>query len=208
MAAVRRTILAAACFAMMGALPAGADDGAPMGGSDAQTAATETSAPTLAPGTRVRVTLESEARRLLLGGGTVEGEVLSLDHEKLLLTVPERSEPLELSRSAIKRLDVSRGMGRAAREGATIGGTVGFAGGACVGWTFTEMADGYQPPSTLLLGALIGGGAGAVVLGSVGALIGATTQIEKWERVAPEHFALAVAPTGRHGVSAQLSLRF
>jgi hypothetical protein len=171
--------------------------------------ATESAIPALRPGARVRATLGSRTRESLIGAESVMGRVLQTDDQSIVLEVEGLAAPVQLPLSSIRRLDLSLGMGRDTGHGFVVGAGVGLGAGVLFGWSLGALDDGSgTQPGSQIWGAVIGGGAGSLVGGLVGAGIGSLVEIERWERIAPDRVSLAVAPAGRHGLAASLSVAF
>ena len=145
------------------------------------------------------------SRETELAGQLLTGRLLAIDDETLLVKVTGRAAPLRLRRSAVEKLDVSRGKRSRAGEGALIGGValgipVAVLGGLAAG----AVPGGSCQPDCLPSG-LVGGLVLGVAIGApIGALIGSASRSERWERVP---FSVAVTPQ-RRGARAALTLRF
>jgi len=159
----------------------------------------------LPTGRRVRVASTE------LGGRPLTGNLLAVDDETLLVKVTGRAEPLRLRRSSLERFEVSRGTHNGAGKGALIGGVILGIAGAIAGAALSSFpiidCEGSQcgkshpgPEQGLGLGFLVGAMCGA----PIGALVGNSFTIERWERTS---LSVAVAPQ-RRGGRAALSLRF
>lgn len=135
---------------------------------------------TLQPGTRVRVSLREEYRqadgpehRQLL-----RGTVQSADASTLRLTVPGTTGTLDIARSAIRQLDVSRGVSRpASMVERAIGGAIATA------VTFALMNDPNRSGGPTYRTDWRAAGVGAEWGGGVGAALGLLFPHEAWRRV-------------------------
>ena len=145
----------------------------------------------LIPGTRVRVTAPALAPKPLIG------TVRTLSDDAIELAVKGRDDMISVPRASVIRLEVSQGRNR--RKGALIGGaavaTVGIV------WGAVGCHDSSDWNSWWCGGIL--GGAGLVLGGGVGALVGSG---EHWNELPSDRFRVTLAPTPGRGVA--LSMRF
>jgi hypothetical protein len=155
---------------------------------------TSAQAPPIEPATRVRVTISDHGIRHVGALRAVDGDTLVLD-------------TLRLARTAITRLEVSRGRKGHAVLGAVIGavtlGVVGAVGGAA----YSQIPD-Y--PDDVTETAALGGGAGLVLGGLIGAGVGALIKSDRWEEASFDqlHVSFMRWPGGPLGLSLRLAVRF
>lgn len=136
------------------------------------------------PGARVRVWLpepvrqeQAPERRQLL-----RGNVESVDRGLMRLSVPGSMGSLTIPRSAVRRLDVSRGVSRTASVAErAVGGAV--SGAILFGLLNDPRRTGGPHYRTDWRAA----GVGAAWGGGIGALIGFAFPFERWERVIRGH---------------------
>ncbi len=127
-----------------------------------------------------------------LGTAPVIATVTARHGDSLLLSVPDRG-PVALPLAAVQRIEVSRGT----RGKTAVGALVGLAVGTVA--TAVFLATFCNDPDTLCASdehvrafAVI-----ALPATGVGAIVGTLVRSERWERVAPERFALGgAAPLG------------
>lgn len=139
--------------------------------------------PQLAEGSRVRVTLVDSAKR-------VKGTLGMLDQKVLTLDVDHNKQPLTFERTAVKRLELSRGRSpwRAAGLG-LVGGVAGLGVAIVSLWTIHDCWNECDPgEGNYLLALPIIGMAGGVALGSR----------ERWHPVDP--LGPPAAPAGKVGL--------
>ena len=157
--------------------------------------------PDVAPGTRVRVTVPGQARRV--------GTVVALTGDTLVARW-ERGEPRGVPLSQLSRLEVSRGLHERPWRGAGIGLALGATVGVVIGAATYEGCEGRAncmelggPGTNAVAAGLVIGTGGAVV----GGLLGAVRRTEKWQTVGLERVRVgAAAPRGgRAGVGVALS---
>ena len=133
--------------------------------------------PVVAPADRVRVTT---ADWELVGTLVAQGD------DSLRLHVTGEVTPVSVARSAIKRLEISRGShshsGADALIGLGAGALVGGALGAVAGSDLANECPGNDcGPGLVVFGGLLVGALGA----GVGAVIGSFSHSERWELVPP-----------------------
>jgi hypothetical protein len=138
--------------------------------------------------------------------GPVEGTVMEMDHESLLVST-ENQRPLRVPRQAITQLEVSTGRRGHARTGLIIGAAVGAAIGAVLpldsGCTQTQLAA-KDSSCVSSRGALI---AYAVVGDAgLGALVGHLIKSDRWSSVSPERIRVSLAPTRGRGARFSMSV--
>lgn len=141
------------------------------------------------PQQRVMVTL---ARQREVEGYTapqaIRGTLLDIDADSLTIQVHPGTGPLRVSRGAVRRMYVSRGVPSRAQSAA-----VGAVGGALVGALSWGLPDGDgafdRDHGSALTGAAVGAGFGLVV--------GALFPRERWHRIRfPARVSVAVVPAG------------
>lgn len=128
-------------------------------------------------GDRVRVTLIAHEP------APVTGRVLELPPDAILLSTEPDSARRAIPRAAIARFEVHRGTGTNAGRGAVIGALIVGIPAAFVGMIgagVTEEPGGLS----MAEGALVAGGAGAVLGAGIGALVGKSEKHDRWETVA------------------------
>ena len=173
------------------------------------------------PGERVRVTYTPTCPPQAVCAGFRDrqqiGTFVSWDGDTLHLDAEGRTSPqvyaLNVPRSSIIRLDVSRGQKSNAELGATIGVLAGGALGGLVGLALFEEPEpceglcfNFGPENkggAFLLGAVVGG----LIVGAVGFLAG-SVESDVWKEVPLDRLRVNLAPqrNGRFGFGA--SVRF
>jgi hypothetical protein len=150
-------------------------------------------APSLSPGTLVRVTAPAVSK------GRLTGTLLEASEREIVLALPD-SEPRTIPRRAVTRLEWSPGYRRHPIGGAMVGGLLGaaFLGYASLGLCEAESC------SVSLAAVGVGFALGALPGAGVGALI----KTRDWDEVTPSRVQVSIAPLRGHGVAAQVSLRF
>ena len=144
-------------------------------------------------GTLVRVTAPSLSKKRLTG------TLVSAGEQELVLALPD-SRPCRLPRSAVTRLEWSRGSHRHPIPGAVVGGLLG---GALLGAASLAMCDAAS--CSVSLGAVgIGFALGALPGTGVGALV----KTRDWREASPSRVQVSLAPVRGRGVAAQVALRF
>jgi len=150
-----------------------------------------------------------EGTRIRMSGPTIQGSPLvgtlvGVDALRLTLELDASHELQSVPRSAVEKLEVSRGRRSYTKKGALIGFGMGaiVAGAALV--AVSSGANGWSVDSgDVVAGVCLLGGGGA----ALGALVGAGSSTERWEEAGPERFVLRIVPTpGGVGVSARLLL--
>jgi hypothetical protein len=138
----------------------------------------------------------------------IQGNVQSIDSEAITVRLLGRSEIVTVPRSAITSLRVRHKHSRAGK-GALIGTGVGVAAGLGI---VTYLAvnhceDGDWPGMCTMVGVFstVGLGAGGALIGAVA---GAVSPKERWERVDSRRLSAAVMPDPRGGVRGRLAVRF
>ena len=145
-------------------------------------------------GARVRVSAPP------LWAQPVVGTLLEDGPENLSLELPDRDSPETVPRSAVVRLEVSRGRKSRAGRGALIGLAIG--GAATMLLTFGDYSsDVHGDPNLLAIGAALAGG-GAVVGGG----IGWTIKADQWEDVPLRPVQVSVAPVRGRGLGVAVRL--
>lgn len=163
-------------------------------------------------GDRVRLTMRAAGSRRL------EGMLISADADSVRLQVIDRSAPLSLAWSTVKRFEVSRGRGRAVGPGVRIGSPVGLGVGLIAGTTAARRANSQSCGTDFLSGVcrirngplrttqvLLDGGIGFFAGAVAGAAFGYVIRTERWERKAPGAPRLVIGPGG---LSVGLSVAF
>jgi hypothetical protein len=165
--------------------------------------------PTVAPGARLRITVGDSAssRRLV-------GTLVAQDSSAIRLKVPDLvksagagalvTKVVSVPLTTITELEVSRPRSNGGKGaliglgvGAVSGAIVGAAGGSCAQDQICIAPRGSEP----LIGAVIFGGAGALL----GALVGSTVHSDRWESVSLSRAKVTLAP---RGAGLALSLAF
>ncbi len=146
------------------------------------------------PGTRVRLSAPG------LGAEPLVGRLVAIGPEYLSLDLPDDEGQQTIPRSAIARLEVSRGRQSHARHGALVGLGVGAA--ATVLLTFGDYSsDVHGDLNLLAIGAGLAAGGAAI-----GGIVGSTRTAEQWEVVALDPVSVAVGPAGGRGVGVTVRL--
>lgn len=158
--------------------------------------ADETASAPLAEGDRVRVRAPGVADRAILG------RLLRADLGALVVTRDDGSV-VEVPRSSIQALEISRGQGSHAKRGAV----VGAGAGAGVVLALTAAEGGCDPDLGGCTAYFVGGAVSAAVGALVGAGIGSMIKTDRWVKVDPGRVKVSVAPKGR-GVAFSISLEF
>jgi hypothetical protein len=144
-------------------------------------------------GTLVRVTAPRVSKRRLTG------TLVAANEQQIVLALPD-SAPRVIPRSAVTRLERSRGYHRHPIPGAVVGGLLG---GAFFGYASLGLCDAASCSVSL---AAVGVGA---ALGALpGAGVGALIRTRDWAEVTPARVQISLAPVRGRGVAAQLSARF
>lgn len=144
-------------------------------------------------GTLVRVTAPSVFK------GRLTGTLVSANESAIVLALPD-SEPRTIPRSAVTRLEWSRGYHRHPIPGALVGSILG---GAFFGYVSLGLCEGTDC-SVNLAAVCVGSALGALPGAGIGALI----RTRDWSEAAPGRIQLSIAPVRGRGVAAQLALRF
>lgn len=154
-------------------------------------------------GDRVRVT----ATRL--GERSLTGWVVSIDEGRLLLETKKGQPAVELQSSSIREVETSLGWCRQTRRGAYTGAILG---GSLVAATLTvgALIVGVDPDNR---GSFFAHASrwtieAAAVSGLLGALAGSFVESEEWAPVTPGRAGFRLAPRGRGGVAASVSITF
>ena len=147
----------------------------------------------LSEGTLIRVTAPSVSK------GRLTGTLVDASEHEIVLALPD-SGPRRIPRSAVKRLEWSRGYHRHPIPGAVVGGLLG---GAFFGYASLALCDAASC-SVSLAAVGIGAALGALPGAGVGALI----RTRDWADVTPSRVQVSLAPVRGRGVTAQLAVRF
>jgi hypothetical protein len=182
-------------------------------GTPGLNAAVAEEASATASGARIRVTAPS------LSGKRLVGTLTRMDATTLTLWQENGKRTLEVPRSAITRLEVSRHSSRRGK-GAGIGALVGIGAAVVIGVAGGDDCN-FPParPEELDLGERLNRsfcfGRGEIALAAslltvpLGTLLGyAAAPGERWAPTAPERLRVAVSPLRGGGVGAKLSVRF
>jgi hypothetical protein len=191
-AALRRSLVVGLITGMIGAAAASAGEPSPA-----------------VAGPRVRVTAPT------VSGKRLVGTLLAMDETTLTLRPQKGKDILEVPRTAITRIELSRRPSRRGK-GAGIGALVGLGAAVAIG---LAAGDDCDAPATGggLAGALARicygraetAVAAAILTIPAGALIGlGVAPGESWVRTTPDRFSVAVKPVRTGGVAAALSIRF
>lgn len=158
--------------------------------------------PIVAPGARVRVTAPSISRDRLVG------TVVEMGEDTCVLEVERRTQPVALPLASLETLEVSQGKKSKAGTGALIGLVVGAGGGAALGAGICSSLSDLPGGSDDCGGAAI---AGALLFGlpscGLGALIGWSIKVDRWEEVQLDRLRLGRAPGRDLGFTLSVSLR-
>ena len=131
----------------------------------------------VATGDRVRVIL------IAYEPAPVTGRLLELRPDAILLSTEPDSTPRTIPRAAIAQFEVHRGTGTNAGRGAVIGALIVAIPAAFLGMIGAGMTE--EPGGlSMAQGALVAGGAGAVLGAGIGALVGKSEKHDRWEKVA------------------------
>jgi hypothetical protein len=152
--------------------------------------------PEVVPGSRIRITdlgADRSSRR--------SGRVLTAGADTVVLSLDTGGEAVPFPLAGISQVEVSRGERRHVGAGIGLGLLIGAGAGALLVASDCEDSYGACGPFTLIGGA-IGGGAGMVV----GGVIGALRRTERWEVVPPSRWHVSARPS-RGGSTFVLSLR-
>ncbi len=141
-------------------------------------------------GQRVRLTAPTIPGRLA-------GTLVSFSAGSILLQARPHEPPVTLRIADVTRFEVSRGRGTA--KGAAIGAAIGAALGAGAIYLSCRSENDCSMPQAIA----VVGGAGLVVGGVTGALIGSR---ERWREVPP--LRVAVAPRRDMGLTLNVTLSF
>jgi hypothetical protein len=129
-------------------------------------------APALEPGVRVRV---STAPRTSRANWTV-GTVIAVTGDRLAIRTQQHSgSTIDIARSSVTQLEVSRGQHSRALTGLGLGFLIGAGVGAVIGVGGEDLA-----PTD---GKLIGAGLGAVGGALVGLVVGSSSTSERWQKI-------------------------
>lgn len=148
----------------------------------------------IAPGTRIRLSASQ------LGAEPLVGTLLEIGPETLSLELPGGGGPQTIPRSAVTRLEVSRGRKSQAGRGALVGLAVG--GAATMLLTFGDYSsDVHGDLNLLAIGAGLAAGGAAI-----GGLIGWARKAEQWEAATLQPISVAVGPVRGRGVRVTVRL--
>jgi hypothetical protein len=153
--------------------------------------------PEVTPGTRVRISAPTVAKKHFVG------TITAWDPENLTMTSDKG--PIVLPRGAVSRLELSRGRKSRGRK-ALLGAGIGAAAGALVGF-----AHGSDPPGSSIVA--FDAGTYALTFGALGAAAGALIGVaitpgERWEELPPTRFRVSVGPVRGHGLGVSLTMAF
>jgi len=151
------------------------------------------------PGEPVRLTMGSAA-----SSPRVAGTLVRQDPDSFWVQLAGRTAPVSLARSAVARLEVSRGRKRAVGQGALVGAGLGAIAGFVAGGYAASRSRSCGTPGfadvcyvdwygQAFRGALVGGAIG----GAVGAAVGYAVRTDRWEGVPLSRaHHLALVPRG------------
>jgi hypothetical protein len=123
--------------------------------------------------------------------------------------VVDRGEPLALPISSLTRLAVSRDGKSRTRAGATVGFWAGAVAGAAIGAASAASVDSGSWDYNATFGPIVGGAlAGGVVGLGLGALIGSTVKVHRWEAVPLHRIRVDVVTNRGRGLAVSASLVF
>jgi hypothetical protein len=144
--------------------------------------------------------------KVAVAGVAHEGIVLALKPDTLLLDVRVATAPLALPLASVKSLKVKRGRKSRARLGAGIGGLIGMGAGAQMGEAFCGSSEDEECIGARLSGGLIG----IVALGAIGAAVGSSIKVDRWEEVPLDQLRVGLVRqrNGRLGLAVSLSVAF
>lgn len=168
----------------------------------APSVAVSQTAPTIAPGTKVR------AKATGAGPGWIEGDLVRVTSDTVVIRDPTVGDSARLAASSLTRFEVSRGRGSGTLRGGLLGFRIGAGAGVLLGMAaLAESCSGFCPaevgPSEILAAAAIVGSVGA----GIGALIGSASRIERWQRIRPWRTSVRLGPIGGGGVRIGIALR-
>ena len=157
------------------------------------TSALPSEVPTLAPGTRVRITVPSTGAEALVG------TLVRREADALWVSLGRSDSPTRIHLDLTTRIEVSAGRRTQASRGALIGGAVGAVPGLLL--TFGDYSsdvhgDGPSPGAV----AAVGAAAGA----AVGAAVGWALKTEEWLHVERPAVAAWVTPLRGGGLGVSL----
>lgn len=158
------------------------------------------SAPTLAPGARVRLSIRDAYP------GRVSGTLVALGDDTLRFTPDGDSTALVVRLDRLTRLDVSRGIHRHTLQDFVTGAVIGAFTGFIVGY-----ASGDDPKQEFLSfsrgdkAAILGAGFG-VIGGGIGTIVGFARRSEVWQPVA-RPYTVTIAPQ-RGGMTLAMRVAF
>jgi hypothetical protein len=152
------------------------------------------------PGDRVRLSAPSH------GVERLEGTVISLMPDTIVV---DRGEPLALPISSLTRLAVSRDGKSRTRAGATVGFWAGAVAGAAIGVASAGPSNPLSSDPNEAAGLFVGSAlAGGVVGLGLGALIGSTIKVHRWEAVPLHRVRVHVVANRGRGLAVSASLVF
>lgn len=151
--------------------------------------------PELVEGSRVRVKVSTENRRVV-------GKLLGLDDRSLNLQVEDEEAPRVFPREHIADLDISAGrrsLGRRALYGTMIGAVAGAA----------VVYGSSDPDDDLIFTREEGAGIGALIFGAAGALVGMLViPAERWRNVPLDSIQVSFRPVQGRGAGVFLTVGF
>jgi len=153
----------------------------------------------LAHGTRLRLTTATGDRPLV-------GRLVAADAATLTLQAPGQSEPVVVRRAGLTKVEMSAGRHSRGR-GALLGAAIGAGAGAVIG-AVAGAASGDDEGDEAY-GAVAGASVTAVLLGSLGAVVGlAVPPSEKWQELPLDHVRLTLSPVRGRGLAVSLGFVF
>ena len=146
--------------------------------------------PVVAPGARVRIKATGSRAQW------VRGELVSLTSDSVSIRVAEGVDTVQLPRSTVAQVQVSQGIHARTGPGALLGLEIGAGTGLLLGIaaaadSCTEFCENKVGPEEVLAITAVFGGVGA----GIGALIGAISHGERWQRVDRPRVARRLEPT-------------
>ncbi|MGH7568857.1 MAG: hypothetical protein ACREL9_07800 [Gemmatimonadales bacterium] len=141
------------------------------------------------------------------------GTLIRTDSTAFTLIRSDSGDTVALSRRAVRRAEISRGIHRGTAAGAKVGIGLGAFIGGIIGASTYQRPD-CDPATDFLcldfgpgLNILAGAAVGIVGGGLIGALLGSQTHVERWDRVPKKDLRITLAP-GSEGVRLGVSATF
>jgi len=157
-------------------------------------------APVVRVGDRVRVSVAPDEPHRQRSVGTL----LAFNTSHLRIALADGTREIEIPRSALTRLEVSRGRSSKWATGLVLGLLGGALIGAAVLLTIDDPPSGLPAKDWAAVGAVLGAPPGMVL----GTAIGASIRADRWEQVSLDRLRVSFAPQrdGRFGLG--LSVKF